>query len=502
MTRDHAGAKTGRTLAAMIGVVVLVCGACASTSQRGATPQASAASGGTGVPVVGGSGGGAVGPEAAQQASVEAGGAGQTTAAAGSAASGPTGAATGGATAPARAVATGTVKIGIQLLKSFDASSFGATGSNAGDTHGQAEAVLRYINGHGGIGGHRVEFVYHSTDIVSESFDEQSQRACATFAQDNHVLAAVTMHTGSVALATCLARHGVALIAEHRETYDQPDFAAMPDSLYLPNRMSASRWGTLYADAAVETKFLAKGTKLGLLRFDAPRFARISNTIVKPRLAHHGVPVVDEIAITTPAGSAGLGEVAAQLSSAVLRLRSEGVDRIMFIDYSGLLPYFFMPEAESQKYRPRYALTSIDIPHFLEVNVPPAQLAGAVGVGWLPTEDVDFPQDPAGNAPKALCLDLMRQAGQQLPERTTETLALGYCDGIMFLRDALGGGQSASLAALRAGVDALATRYVSPMTFTTAFAPARHDGAASYRLLAFQGQCSCFKYEGGIREAG
>ena len=402
-------------------------------------------------------------------------------------------------TTSATAASGAPLPIGFQTLSDFDASSFGATGSDAGNTEAQVRAIVEHVNARGGIGGRPIEPIFHATDITADSFAVQSEKACTAFTEDHQVFAVVTMHTGGLELLECLAAHGTPIVDQHRETYEQQYFERYPDHLYLSGRMNGSRWGAHYVDGLVEQGFFDDSPTLGLIRFDGARFARIADATIKPRLASHGIEVAEEVAITFPGGASGLGAVAAELSSTVLRFRTAGVDRVMFVDWSGLLPYFFMPEADSQSYRPRYGLTSVDIPHFLQVNVPAAQLAGAVGIGWMPAEDVDFPEDPGGNPAAATCLDIMDAAGQQLVERTTVTLALGYCDGVFLLQAALNGAREVSVSALRAGIESLGTGYVSPQTGATQFGPGRHDGPSTVRHLAFLDDCTCFSYVGAPR---
>lgn len=402
-------------------------------------------------------------------------------------------------TASATAATGAPLSIGFQTLSEFDASSFGATGSDAGDTKAQVRAIVEHVNARGGIAGRPVEPIFHATDITADSFAVQSEKACTAFTEDHQVFAVVTMHTGGLELLECLAAHGTPIVDQHRETYDQQYFERYPDHLYLSGRMDGSRWGVHYVDGLVDQGFFDASSKLGLIRFDGARFGRIADTTIKPRLASHGIEVAEEVAITFPGGASGLGAVAAELSSTVLRFRTAGVDRVMFVDWSGLLPYFFMPEADSQSYRPRYGLTSVDIPHFLQVNVPAAQLAGAVGVGWMPAEDVDFPQEPGGNPAATTCLDIMDAAGQQLVERTTVTLALGYCDGVFLLQAALHRSRDVSVSGLRAGIESLGDGYASPQTGATMFGPGRHDGPSTVRHLAFSDDCTCFSYVGAPR---
>ncbi len=102
-------------------------------------------------------------------------------------------------------------------------------------------------------------------------------------------------------------------------------------------------------------------------------------------------------------GASRRGLLFSQANNAVLKFRSAGVTHVITVPTGGALPFAFMPSAESQGYRPRYAMNSLEIPAFVDLNVPNAQLKDALAVGWLPTSDVLTPQRPNDNPAERLC---------------------------------------------------------------------------------------------------
>jgi ABC-type branched-subunit amino acid transport system substrate-binding protein len=426
----------------------------------------------------------------------------RTTEAAGETASAPrvgatTGARTGAAAAsgPSGGQARvagggGAVEIGIQTIADVNTGRFGAS-SDSGDFGDQAAAlapVVRWINEHGGVAGRPVAPVFHQTDIETQSFAAGAQEACSDFTEDHHVFAAVAGFASDENLLSCLASKNVPLVAQNRGTYDRHTYAQFPRHLYQPGRMNATRWGAVVIDELAVQGFF-RGATVGLIRFQDSVFERVTRDAVRPRLAAHNVTLKEEVAIRKPAGSTELGDVAAQVASALLRFRSSNVTHVVFVDFSGLLPFFFMPAAEGQGYRPMYGLSSIDLPGFLADNVPASQLVNSVGVGWVPYED--GPEESGIASPNArLCAELIPGGDE-----------VASCEALLFLKAALDRAGEVSVAALQRGAEALA-EFDSPATFRSMFAPGRHDGAAAVRHLHFDQGCGCFTYRGPVRSVG
>jgi len=130
--------------------------------------------------------------------------------------------------------------------------------------------------------------------------------------------------------------------------------------------------------------FFGTSARVALVRYDSPIDATFAEGVVKPRLAAHGLKVSDEAIISQPSSASEAGDTTAQISDAVLRFRTEGIDHVLFVPTGGVLPFLWMPAAQAQGYAPRYALNSLDIPRFIAGNAPQQQLHGALGIGWMP----------------------------------------------------------------------------------------------------------------------
>ncbi|HVI17145.1 MAG TPA: hypothetical protein VM712_02145, partial [Gaiellales bacterium] len=94
-----------------------------------------------------------------------------------------------------------------------------------------------------------------------------------------------------------------------------------------------------------------------------------------------------------------------------------------------------------------------------------------------------------------LCLQIMKDAGQQESGANAQAIQFGICDKLFLLKqlfDPITGplNQQTALAA----INALGTRYTPMLTFGLNITAQRHDGAYLVRNMAFQDSCTCYRY--------
>jgi hypothetical protein len=142
--------------------------------------------------------------------------------------------------------------------------------------------------------------------------------------------------------------------------------------------------------------------------------------------------------------------------------------------------------ADGQRYYPRYAFTSFDIPFFVTDNMSDEQLAGAVALGWMPTNDTYLPQ-----APKSAATERCYKA-----TGVRAAAVVRFCDGLFFLKDSLDRTPLFDVPGLKKAGYALGQWTGTPWSFSSKISAGRHDGASAFRLMRFVASCSCFKYEG------
>ena len=394
-----------------------------------------------------------------------------------------------------------TISVGFTLIdetSSQGSALIGAKNTNFGKTRLQAQAVVDHVNANGGIAGRRVVPVFHTINILSETWDTSAQGSCSAFTEDNKTVAGIAAVIQlSEVFTHCLARHNTIAVVNGRGVRDDKMLGELGDLVSMPARVSATRWGALTVDGLAELGYFDAGAKVGLIRFDTAPLNRAVGDVVKPRLAAKKVTVAADEIISHPDSVNGFGATSAQISNAVLRMRSAGVTHVLPIDDHGIMVYLLLPQAESQGFRPRYGVSTNNLPFVMEENAPKEQMKGAVGVGWLPGDDVADARTP-DNPVEKLCAGIFKRAGAELPSRYAYSNAMNYCDSLLFLQAAYSRAPSLTVTGFRAGAAALGTSYASPYTFATDFRN-RVDGPSAWRPFRFQPDCTCFRYEGANR---
>lgn len=429
-----------------------------------------------------------------------------------SASAAPTGGPTGRGTASAAATAEpgrstplaassadpamprGTVSVGVVYDEGTDsyARSFGLGFLSTGDGRAQGQAFVEHLNATGGLGGRRVVPVFApmSTADASGSGPDQAQAAvCARLTQDNRVAFAVGNLAPQPSFLACLHRAGVPYVTG-AATLSAQTAASVAPHLYLPGSWLLDRLVALEVTHLVDTGFLTRTSRVGLMHYDTLERTRVADEVVKPLLARLGIPLAAQGSVApTPEGNG-------RFAGLVLAFRNAGVDRVLTVSTSPLL---FMQAAEAQQYRPRYAVNSAYGPAAaLEQNAPGAQLVGAQGVGWEPLSDVTGAR--TGTAQETTCRAVLHRAGQLSDSPVTALYQLRFCDGFAFLQTALRSAHGPlDATALAAGVRRLGDGFVPAATFRSAFPEGRPDGAAAFRGLRFDEACSCFRYAGGVQ---
>jgi ABC-type branched-subunit amino acid transport system substrate-binding protein len=394
-------------------------------------------------------------------------------------------------------VTSTTVKIGVFTAQGFgEAASAMGFSIATGDQQAEAKAVIGYINSHGGLAGRKVVPVFYDQSVAgaSTSPDNEYARACSTWTEDERVYAVVSpVGTVSNSLYDCLSKKGVPVIAAG-DAQDTTFFTKYADFYYQPTDLNLRRILVNLADGLSSAGFFGTSPKIGILRADNSNEASAVKNGLEPALARHGLKLTVNFAVTPTASSS-------DYQAAVLRMRSEGVTHVLFGNL--VSPLLFMVAADNQAYQPRYGLHSRNSPGaLLQGSAPARQQKGAMGIGWQPMNDVDQAHDPGVLNPRQkLCLDLMKQSGQASNGRTALLLGLWMCDDLLFLQDAVRAAPTWSMPGLRAGAESLGA-FPSASTFRSRTGPGLlHDGAAQYRLLAFNDSCSCYSYTSPLKTA-
>jgi hypothetical protein len=155
----------------------------------------------------------------------------------------------------------------------------------------------------------------------------------------------------------------------------------------------------------------------------------------------------------------------------------------------------FMYEAVGQNYFPRYGWRE----GFNDDTLARSDqgLRGAMGVGFIPTADIDASRKPPSVGPmQTRCEQLTTRAGidwQSSQDVHVETLAI--CDSVWSLERALAKSRTLSPGGLARGYDALGS-VPSTLTFRETWGPDRHASVGVVADIRYEASCSCFRYTG------
>jgi hypothetical protein len=388
-----------------------------------------------------------------------------------------------------------TVQFGITTNKDAQAalSAVGISSGSLGDQEQMVKAVLSDINAQGGVLGRKVVPVFHDVKTTDTSTNPQgaAQAACSSFTEDSRVAAVLELVLDSRLFAECMIKHHVFVVGSGLTFTDQTYLKGLtPYYFRLASPLAESLVPTLLSRLTALGYFspwdTVKGrpgaapVSVGLFHIDEPAPTRAFNDI-SARLKHMGYKV------TTYA----YGRQDASYQNAVLKFQTQGVTHVIGdnASYAGL-----MTETNSQGYYPRYGMTSYNGGGvLLQQAVPASALAGALGVGWAPSVDVDGAHDPGPTGPAyKACLDTMHKHQVEVTSRAALAGALGICDGLKVLAQSMNAGKGFDGPHITSG------RGLFSFETTATFSSTHNEGSvampSAVRDYAYRSDCKCFVY--------
>lgn len=392
------------------------------------------------------------------------------------------------------------IKIGIIYVNNDAASSAGISNGNTFTPRKAFEAIVAAYNARGGLAGRHIIPVFVELKSSSTSLKGDIEAGCVTFTQDEHV-AAVWGSTGvySEAFSACLAKARTPMVTGD---YALGDAQALQRAPYV---VAAATLTTddrvrLLLERLFSAGLLTGKDRLGVVVEGCPFDQRAYVNAVEPTAKRLGLTIGQSVTARCFEAIGDLGGQASDMQSAVLKFQTNGVNKVLFVSGSveANLMLYFATAAESQKYHPGYALTSGAAPAAQEANTPKAQLANAVGLGWLPSIDINHasPLLPAARQ----CLADLKRAGGITPQSAVDrSYAFSACDAAGLYGAALGASHGqADAASVLAALSTLRTSYqaASPFGERTDFSRGRRTGPAQGHVFAWSTSCGCFGYTG------
>jgi branched-chain amino acid transport system substrate-binding protein len=367
---------------------------------------------------------------------------------------------------------------------------------NPGDGKLQAQALIDYINKHGGLVGRQIVPVFHDINDAQYNSDASGavQAECADWTQDHHVFAAINAAAYPENGIACLAKaHTVALTSAPAGPVVGSYLAKYSPYFYAPGMADTTHFVRPFVDQLVRESYFGPWDTTAGAPGKAPVRIGVMYAADRPdlldlttkALAAHGMKVTDSFYLAASAD-------ASQLANAILKFKTDGVTHVLTYGFLYVVPTV----AEKEGYRPRYGVSSWDAFQLAVSSGPAQQFAGSLGVGWTPLEDVDAGHDPGESVAEEQCLAIMKNSGQDTTNRSTDSSMAATCEQFMLLQDALQGATALSPASVQVGVERLGSAFGSSMTVGERFAPGRHAGVAAFLPIHFDGRCTCYDYFG------
>jgi hypothetical protein len=379
------------------------------------------------------------------------------------------------------------------------AGRVGADSLDSGDQKAAAESMIAETNAQGGLFGRMIKGIFFDVSTLGNR-EAKGQATCTHFTQDNRVVAvfnaAGVNDTDSFRACMSKARTMVfstslAPLDDQTLSREQGWYVATLSanwSRYAPalvQRLSAQKYFDGWDTAAGAPG--KQAVKIGVIAADTPQSRRTADLLSRSlaRVGH------------APAARYLYRDTQDQ-QAAVLRFRSDGITHVFSLDN---VLFLFMQNAESQGYRPRYAINSLNLPSLLLSGTAPVrQLVGALGLGWMPNVDVDASHEPADALipGRSTCNAVMQKRGPRYPpnKRFAILYFYVYCDMFRILaKAATDGGLGPEQ--LRAAVTRASSVHPAA-TFRNGLSPQQAAVPAGAVDIRWDPRCGCFAYSGAV----
>lgn len=393
------------------------------------------------------------------------------------------------------------LKIGV-IVPSGDAGAalgLEVTGTPPATAENEIRALARQINQRGGFGGRPITLVFQRQDRTDESEGTATRiqnAICAAFSEDERVDFVIALADASTTYANdCYVRHQTPVLTESSGSEDSW-FKRAP--WLMPTLdINISRTARLLPVGLAEQGFLTQ--RMGVIAFDRSPEKEITTRYLVPGIERAGGKVLSIVY-----SAVSYQDLASQSSGAVLRFKSLGVDRVVFMAPGGGAWLVFAQAAQSQDYHPRYGLSGLDSPNFTADLVPRDQLQGARGVGTVPAVDVAADQRPPLKPGVRECWKYLNSTtgSAYVGDDTSGLLAALRCEK-MYVAEA-GFAHTYGTEYQRSQVQGsflrIGTAYESLIFPQLTFRPGHADGANVFAHVMWdEAGCGCFRYASAFR---
>ena len=351
-------------------------------------------------------------------------------------------------------------------------------------------AAINYANKHGGFAGRVVKPLYYDFTLTDD-FNTQEQAACAYWTQDHKVFAMSGVDEIFRACAKKAGAIAVGVSAATQETFDKYP------NLIDPTGTRFDRLGQVTVNGLYKAKYFSG--KLGLVTWDDPTYKLALKKGYLASLSKLHIPVAQIAYISIPQEFSALGDMTAQVSSAVAKFKAMGIDHVMIQDgHAGIwagdgLTFEWMQQSKSQDYHPRYGGNTNNAPGF--AANPSDQMDHMLAVD---DSDTDKANDVGWktNQTREKCFKIMADAGYPVSSsnQNDEGIAAQVCDLVFFLQRVINGLPQITWKSFIESAQHLGKSFPSAFVYGTNLFPGRRDGGGMVRTEEYLDSCKCLKY--------
>jgi hypothetical protein len=383
------------------------------------------------------------------------------------------------------------------------------------------DIVVEDTNKHGGIAGRKVVPVYKELDCTNnDSLSQTYEETCQYFTQDHKVFAVMGAQADVPNYVACIQRAGAVMIDTNVSDSDKYFFRQYPYTIQ-PATLAIDTVARLQVAAHVNQGYFKKvdpvrfpTVKVGIVVYATAGEKRTLDSALLPALRKAGINVPEsQIAEIAPIQRlSDLGSFTAAISGAVLRFSSDNISHVLFLQPQGTLTLFFLREAQSQEYFPRYGFNSGDAPQYVhdydangQKAVSARNFVNSMGIGTEPL--LDLPPGASAPTPERIaCRKLLESKGYTyFDDPNAEAIAYSACDLMSFTKLTLTGAgsiinQSTFLSSVNA-IGANRWRATGAMGYSL-LTPTKHDGHDQYRYLDYDEAHDVFRYSSPIYSVG
>jgi hypothetical protein len=382
---------------------------------------------------------------------------------------------------------SGTVKVGMTYFGAV-AQAYSSVGGDASQAPGDKAMTDNYkagidaLNAAGGLAGCQVEAVIYNFPSGSPDYNQESQKVCAFFTQDNDVIAVFSGAYETKVAIDCYAKAKVPFFASGGKYVPScDDLKKYAGYLYYPLGVGSCRFNSLITMWDKGGLF-PKDAKVGILAADdgTGQGQYVADKVYGPALKKLKIPY-ETFSYHLSTSVADFANTNSTLAPAVLKFKADGVNVVIFTPAGGAGSAAFLPQALNQGYFPAYGLHTPD-------NLPVAAALGAnaikegVGISWwsgdLPlTTQQTLPANPA--VPEC--------ATWTVPNQVYVNGVSPYCDFLNLLSAGFKGATNTKPTTLAKGLDALGTTFDSSVTYggATKYGKNAYGGIAVAQTLQF-----------------